>query len=498
MSITVRTQTTEVPFRSPFACFVALRSWLGAEHVSLLESLSGPARDMRTSLLGFDPLFRLSVHGTEVRLDAGGPSREPLVEALRRHLATAGLVTFAPGADVAHLADAREVWALLRSVRDAFQADSQPDDFSFGYFASFGYDVAGAIEKLPRTIPDDEPQPEVAVVVYRALLRFELATKKARLVTHHAPLFGQGVDEAAVTKLVSEAPADTSGQGEAAPPVPKPRSIRDTMEKGAFLEKVEKALGYIGIGDIYQVQVGHAVVVDSDADHLDVYRRLRARNPSPYMYVAPFSGFTLVGASPESFIRIEDNKISMRPIAGTIRRGKTPEEDEALAKQLLSDEKELAEHVMLVDLCRNDIGRVCQPGSLEADELIILEKYSHVHHLVSNVVGRLRPDQDAFDAIAATFPAGTMTGAPKIRAMEIIEELELTRRGAYAGAVGLIDFGGAVNMALCIRTVTCQGTRFSLRASAGVVADSKADNEWRETLQKLAAPFWAVTGQEIA
>jgi len=239
-------------------------------------------------------------------------------------------------------------------------------------------------------------------------------------------------------------------------------------------------------------------LVESDADPLDIYRRLRARNPSPYMYVAPFSGFTLVGASPESFIRIENGKISMRPIAGTIRRGKTPEEDDALAKQLLSDEKELAEHVMLVDLCRNDIGRVCEPGSLEADELIILEKYSHVHHLVSNVVGQLRKDQDAFDAIAATFPAGTMTGAPKIRAMEIIEALELTRRGAYAGAVGLIDFGGAVNMALCIRTVTCQGSRFSLRASAGVVADSKPENEWRETLQKLAAPFWAVTGQEIA
>jgi anthranilate synthase component 1 len=498
MSITVRTQTAEVPFRSPFACFLGLRSWLGAEHVSLLESLSGPARDVRSSLLAFDPLFRLSVHGTEVRLEAGGPAREPLAESLRRHLSAAGLVTFAPGSAVATLKDVRDAWALLRTVRDGFTVDSRADGFSFGYFACFGYDVAGAIEHLPRTIPDDEPQPEIAVVVYRMLLRFDLADKKASLICNDADLFGQGVQAAEVTKLIASLPALTELEKEPVPAVPAPRSVRDTMEKSAFLEKVDKALGYIRIGDIYQVQVGHAVLVESVADPLDIYRRLRARNPSPYMYVAPFGSFTLVGASPESFIRIENGRISMRPIAGTIRRGSTPEEDEALAKQLLSDEKELAEHLMLVDLCRNDIGRVCVPGSLEADELIILERYSHVHHLVSNVVGNLSPEQDAFDAIAATFPAGTMTGAPKIRAMEIIEELELSRRGAYAGAVGLIDFGGDVNMALCIRTITCQGQRFSLRASAGVVADSKPENEWRETLQKLAAPYWAVTGQEIA
>jgi anthranilate synthase component 1 len=215
------------------------------------------------------------------------------------------------------------------------------------------------------------------------------------------------------------------------------------------------------------------------------------------MYFAPFGDVTLIGASPETFIRVEGGTIAMRPIAGTVRRGATADEDAILISALREDEKERAEHIMLVDLCRNDIGRVCVPGTLRVDELMVVEGYSHVSHLVSHVAADVRRGVDVYDAIAATFPAGTMTGAPKVRAMEIIAELEITRRGIYAGAVGVIDFGGYANLALCIRSATHSRGHYRLRASAGVVADSKAENEWRETLKKMGAVYWAVTGEEL-
>jgi anthranilate synthase component 1 len=273
--------------------------------------------------------------------------------------------------------------------------------------------------------------------------------------------------------------------------------VSDSVRRSDYVAGVARALHYISIGDIYQVQLGHELDIESGALPFDVYRRLRVRNPSPYMYLLPFGDTTLVGASPESFLQLEAGKIVMRPIAGTAPRGRTPAEDAELVRALQHDEKELAEHIMLVDLSRNDIGRVCKPGTLHADELLVVEQYSHVNHLVSNVTGELKPELDTFDAIAATFPAGTMTGAPKIRAMEIIEELENTRRGAYAGAVGLIDFSGYVNLALCIRSAVYRRGHYLLRASAGVVADSIADREWRETLHKMGVTYWAVTGEEL-
>ena len=216
------------------------------------------------------------------------------------------------------------------------------------------------------------------------------------------------------------------------------------------------------------------------------------------MYLARFGAVTVIGASPEVFVRIEGDVVTMRPLAGTVPRSFDPAIDRGRAAALLADPKEVAEHIMLVDLCRNDIGRICRPGSLDVDVLMAPEAYSHVIHMVSNVTGTKDVAHDPYDVIAATFPAGTMTGAPKIRAMEIIEALETARRGLYAGAVGMIDFNGFTNLALCIRSTLHAEGAYRIRASAGVVADSVPEKEWRETLAKMGASYWAITGSEIA
>ncbi|MBT2674966.1 anthranilate synthase component I family protein [Streptomyces sp. ISL-14] len=227
------------------------------------------------------------------------------------------------------------------------------------------------------------------------------------------------------------------------------------------------------------------------------YRRLRARNPSPYMYLLPRAEGELIGASPELFFRSVDGEITMRPIAGTTRRGPDPEENDRRIKEMLASSKEQAEHIMLVDLCRNDIGRVSVPGTLPVDRLMTVEGFSHVFHLVSTVRGRLEPGTSAWDALRATFPAGTMSGAPKLRAMEIINALELQTRGSYAGAVGLVDVRGWTELALCIRMITYDAGVFSTQSSAGIVAESRVEAEWDETLAKMGAAYWALTGEEL-
>ncbi|MFD0629391.1 anthranilate synthase component I family protein [Streptomyces sanglieri] len=250
---------------------------------------------------------------------------------------------------------------------------------------------------------------------------------------------------------------------------------------------------------MYQIQIGHRIDVESGLEPFEVYRRLRGRNPSPYMYLVPRDGRTVIGASPEVLFRTEGGKVVMRPIAGTAPRSGDPGVDEARVARLVADEKERAEHVMLVDLCRNDVGRVCLPGTLEAHGLMTVETYSHVFHLVSTVEGTLAPEDDTWSVLRATFPAGTVTGAPKIRAMEIIEELESEPRGMYAGAVGLVDLRGWSQLALCIRTIVHDGRSgtYSTQSCAGIVADSSPGAEWRETLHKMGAAYWALTGEEL-
>jgi anthranilate synthase component 1 len=255
---------------------------------------------------------------------------------------------------------------------------------------------------------------------------------------------------------------------------------------------VESAKEYVRAGDIIQVVLSQRFSGDLTADPLDIYRVLRTLNPSPYMFFLRLDDTVVVGASPEVMVRKEGDRVELRPIAGTRPRGATQEDDQRLAEELLADPKERAEHVMLVDLGRNDLGRVCTIGTVKVSELMVIERYSHVMHIVSNVQGELAPERDAFDLVRATFPAGTLSGAPKVRAMEIIDELEPFRREVYGGAVGYFSFSGNMDLAIAIRTLVVREGRVYLQAGAGIVADSDPAAEWQETVNKAMAVMRAV------
>ena len=267
---------------------------------------------------------------------------------------------------------------------------------------------------------------------------------------------------------------------------------RSNFTKEEFEKIVKRAKEYIEAGDIIQVVLSQRFRKRLKTSPELLYRALRFLNPSPYMFFLKFDDLYVVGASPEILVRVEDGRIETRPIAGTRPRGKTPQEDRELEENLLSDEKEKAEHIMLVDLARNDVGRVAKYGSVKVENLMRIERYSHVMHIVSDVVGELREDRDALDVIRATFPAGTVSGAPKVRAMQIIEELENERRGIYAGAVGYISFQGNTDTAIAIRTAVIRGDEIFVQAGAGIVADSIREREWEETRNKAKALIKAV------
>ncbi|MFD0588650.1 anthranilate synthase component I family protein [Paenibacillus sp. GCM10027627] len=486
------TETYAMPAHDSFQAYLKLKSYFGQSEVFLLESLSGPAKDAQSTILGFKPLLTLNVWDRKVQLSGNPGLSESIVrDAIELHL-------LSKNKEEISLVDKEDLWNLLRFIQARFAASAEGDgnSFTFGYFGYFGYDTASYIEQLPRIIAGDESVPDVSLTIYQGLIDYNLIEGTTRLILNQAPLHWESIDRKEIETIVFDS---ISVRGFEEDGVVEPDQVDFTIEQQQYEENVKKALSYIAKGDIYQVQIGHQIHVKSKVDPIEVYKRLRLRNPSPYMYLAPFGEITLIGASPELFVKVQDDLITMRPIAGTCPRGKTPMEDDYLVLKLKTDEKEIAEHIMLVDLCRNDIGRVCSPGTLEVDDLMTIEQYSHVNHLVSSVTGVKERKMDAYAIIAATFPAGTMTGAPKVRAMEIIEELETTRRGPYAGALGFIDFSGFVNMALCIRTTIHNASKqeYYLRASAGVVADSKPEMEWRETFHKLAATYWAVTGKEV-
>jgi len=273
-------------------------------------------------------------------------------------------------------------------------------------------------------------------------------------------------------------PADTLGHSQPAV---------SGFGEAAYHAAVERAKQYIFDGDIMQVVPSQRLAKPFRATPLALYRALRTINPSPYMYYFDMGGFHVVGASPEILARLEGDTVTVRPIAGTRRRGTTPTEDAALEKELLADEKERAEHIMLVDLGRNDVGRVARTGSVRVTEQMIVERYSHVMHIVSNVEGRLKPGLNAVDVLRATFPAGTVSGAPKVRAMEIIDELEPVKRGIYAGAVGYLGFHGNMDVAIALRTAVVRNGTLYVQAGGGIVADSQPDSEWQETQSKAKA-----------
>ncbi len=268
--------------------------------------------------------------------------------------------------------------------------------------------------------------------------------------------------------------------------------VYSNMDEGQFITAVDQAKEYIAAGDIFQVVLSQRFTMKVSGDPFDTYRALRAVNPSPWMFYLKCEDFQLAGSSPETLVKLKGGKITVRPIAGTRPRGKTPEEDRTLERELLADEKERAEHVMLVDLGRNDIGRVSKYGTVQVDDFMMVERYSHVMHIASNVEGEIEDGKDALDALAATFPAGTLSGAPKIRAMEIIDELETRRRGPYGGAVVYLGFNGNMDSAITIRTILIEGGRAHVQAGAGIVADSDPTTEYQETINKAKGMIQAI------
>ncbi|AGZ40347.1 anthranilate synthase component I [Actinoplanes friuliensis] len=402
----------------------------------------------------------------------------------------------------------RETVAALAAPEEPGTGDDLPP-LTGGMVGYLSYDLIRRFERLPATATDDVPLPELGMMLATDLVVLDHYDGSAILVAN--AVLPAGADEAAARagyhQAVGRLDAMTTALSRPTPPmistverVPAGEVVSRTAP-GDYQKAVETAKEAIRAGECFQIVVAQRFERPTDADPLDVYRVLRATNPSPYMYLLRFDDFDIVGSSPEAHLKVSAEEGGVRrallhPIAGTRWRGATPEQDNALAAELLADPKERSEHVMLVDLGRNDLGRVCRAGTVEVPDFARIERYSHVMHIVSTVVGELREDRTAFDALAATFPAGTLSGAPKVRAMEIIESLEPTRRGLYGGTVGYFGFAGDMDMAIAIRTALLRNGTAYVGAGAGIVADSDPAAEEQETRNKAAAVLAAIAAAE--
>jgi len=374
--------------------------------------------------------------------------------------------------------------------------------FWSGAVGFFGYDVVRLFEDLPATTRNVADIPDAMFLFTRSLVILDNLRSTARVVI--SVIVPESVTDRDLDRLYADATAEIEDvfarvqSPSSLKPLPltfdsRQADGRSSYERDAFIRDVERIREYIAAGDCFQVLLSRRIEVAADFDTTDLYRALRAINPSPYMYHLVLGDLEIVGSSPELLVRVADQRVTLRPIAGTRPRGADAAADERMSAELLADHKERAEHVMLVDLGRNDVGRIAEFGSVEVTELMKVEKYSHVLHIVSQVEGALREGLSALDVFRATFPAGTMTGAPKVRAMEIIDELEPTARGAYAGALGYIAAGGKrMDLAITIRTCVIHGGIASVQAGAGIVADSDPAREWEETGNKAGALLAAI------
>ncbi len=405
------------------------------------------------------------------------------------------------------LTDQQQVSDPLAHVQAFQQRYRVPDlpelpRFNGGLVGYFGYDTVRYIEpRLHKALPDPIGTPDILLMVSEQLVVFDNLSGKLMLIYHADPAQPEALKLAriALDLLVQKLRTSTAAtQQEKALRAQETRGeIAETDFISGFAQQpfeaaVERIKDYILAGDIMQTVISQRMSIPYQAPPLDLYRALRCLNPSPYMYFFNLEDFHIVGSSPEILARVEDGEVTVRPIAGTRRRGFTEEEDQALEQELLADPKEIAEHLMLIDLGRNDAGRVCQTGSVRVTDQMVVERYSHVMHIVSNVKGRLKEGMTAMDVLKATLPAGTLSGAPKIRAMEIIDELEPVKRGVYGGAVGYLSWNGNMDTAIAIRTSVIKDQVLYIQAGAGVVADSVPRLEWKETLNKGRATFRAV------
>lgn len=388
----------------------------------------------------------------------------------------------------------------LRELMEAYRPVTVPNlpRFVGGAVGYLGYDIVKTFEDLPSRRKEHRDLPDFAFLLTETLLIFDNVSQKIKVVANaHVKSTSERDVRAAYRQATGriEAMIDRIRRPlKRAKPKRRRSPIRFTsnMSKVDFEKMVSRAQEYIKAGDIFQCVLSQRWETSLQAPPFQLYRALRVVNPSPYMYYLRIAGVELVGSSPEILVRCEDGLVSVRPIAGTRRRGTTMEEDAELERRLLADSKERAEHIMLVDLGRNDIGRVAERGSVRVESLMNVERYSHVMHIVSNVTGKLGATKTVYDVLKASFPAGTVSGAPKIRAMEIIEELESTKRGPYAGAVGYISFSGNMDMCINIRTVVVSRHRAFIQAGAGIVADSNPEHEYEETCNKSRAMMKAI------
>jgi anthranilate synthase component 1 len=448
---------------TPVSAFLALSA--RAERAFLLESVVGGERIARYSFLGRDPVATIEAHATGVRVrGAEGTRRVP--------------------------STARSRPTSSRPCRRS--SPSPPPPFTGGAVGYLAYDAARLFERLPDRHPQDG-RPLAAFSIYHSLVAFDHVRQRLVLIADVEPgrraAFERGQEVLdALEEDLRAFRAPTRREGAA----PAPASDNAPADGPAYREAVRRAKEYIAAGDIFQVVLSRQRTVPCALDPFSVYRALRMVNPSPYMFFLKEGATAVAGASPEMLFRVEGRRVETRPLAGTRPRGVTAEEDARLEKELLADEKERAEHLMLVDLGRNDLGRVCSFGTVNVPELMRIERYSHVAHIMSSVVGELAGGKDALDALVATFPAGTLSGAPKIRAMEIIDELEPVRRGVYGGTLGYFDLRGNADFCIAIRTLLLENGRATVQSGAGIVADSDPETELQETEAKAGAMMEAL------
>jgi anthranilate synthase component 1 len=446
----------------------------------LLESAEPGRSFSRWSFIGVRACATLSAHGDDAVWTGDVPAGLPL-----------------QGNPLNVLAQS---WRAVRSPR----LPGLPP-LAGGFVGYLGYDVVRHLEPLPSVARDDLGLPQLTMLLVTDLAAFDHHECSVVLIANAviAPdMTAAQLDEAyadAIERL-------DSMQADLATPTPPslstvartvtPGEPKSTCAPGEYQEMVRRCIEYVRAGEVFQILPGQRFQVDTSADPLDVYRVLRTLNPSPYMYFLHLDGLDLVGCSPEALVTVHGREATIHPIAGTRKRGDTAERDAELIAELLSDPKERAEHVMLVDLARNDLGRVCTPGSVNVVEFGVVEKYSNVSHIVSTVTGEVRAEFDAFDVFVSAFPHGTVTGAPKVRAMQLIDELEPVRRGIYSGALGYLDPAGDIDMAICFRTAVMVGGTAYVQAGAGVVADSKPELEELETRNKARAVLQAIATAE--
>jgi anthranilate synthase component 1 len=437
----------------------------------LFESVVGGERLGRYSFLGSGPFLRFQAFGTRVQIqDARPGSAGPL-----------------------HEQEHPDPLRLLEERLATYRAPHLPGlpRFCGGAVGYAGYDTVRYVERLPNPPPDDRALPDLCFALYDRMVIFDHLFKTVAAVAHaHVDAANlRGCYQAAcdrVDRLVERLQqgvadlqlTDIEPVGEAS------LAYRSNFEPAAFEAAVAKCKEYIKAGDIFQVVLSQRLQTETRARPFDIYRALRVVNPSPFLIYLKAGPVCLVGSSPEIMARVEGDRVTIRPLAGTRRRGRTEEEDERLAAELLADPKERAEHIMLVDLGRNDVGRVARYNTVQLSDVLTVERYSHVMHLCSTVTGRLQPGKSAFDALRSCLPAGTLSGAPKVRAMEIIDELEPHRRGPYGGAVGYFDFSGNMDTCIALRTLVIKGQTVYLQAGAGIVYDSVPELEREETLSK--------------